>query len=274
MKFRAKASYDGTEFFGFQRQGAFRSVQGEIETALCTITGQSVVVYGAGRTDSGVHATGQVIAFDVEWRHSPEALQRALNVTLPRDAVVREMRRCDAAFSPRFDALSRTYEYTVYRDSVRRPTRDRYAWQVGVALDVAAMNEAAEALIGEHDFAAFGSPTSESESTIRRVMRARWEERDAFEEAGAGARERASDLVFTIEANAFLYRMVRRIVNALVKVGSGRIGRAAFVEALASGDQNRITGLAAAAGLCLTHVSYRDEDEKEEEADSRASGKV
>jgi tRNA pseudouridine38-40 synthase len=266
MKFRAKASYDGTEFFGFQRQGAFRSVQGEIEAALQTVTGQSVTVYGAGRTDSGVHATGQVIAFGLEWRHSPEALQRALNVTLPQDAAVREVRRCDGSFSPRFDALSRTYEYTVYRDSVRRPTRDRYAWQVGYALDVAAMNDAAEGLIGEHDFAAFGSPTSESESTIRRVMRARWEERATPD----GER----DLVFTIEANAFLYRMVRRIVNALVKVGSGRIGRAAFVEALASGDQNRITGLAAAAGLCLTYVSYRDEDERQEEADSRASGKM
>lgn len=266
MKFRAKASYDGTEFFGFQRQGAFRSVQGEIEAALRTITGRTVVVYGAGRTDSGVHATGQVIAFEVEWRHSPESLQRALNVTLPRDAAVREVRRCSDSFSPRFDALSRTYEYTVYRDSVRRPTRDRYAWQVGGTLDMAAMNEAAEALIGEHDFAAFGSPTSESESTVRRVMRARWNE--------GVAPQGAHDLVFTIEANAFLYRMVRRIVNALVKVGSGRISRAAFVEALACGDQNRITGLAAAAGLCLTHVSYRDEDDKQEEADSRASGKV
>jgi len=246
MKFRAKASYDGTEFFGFQRQGAFRSVQGEIETALCTITGQSVVVYGAGRTDSGVHATGQVIAFDVEWRHSPEALQRALNVTLPPDAAVRDVQRCEAGFSPRFDALSRTYEYTVYRGAVRQPLRDRYAWQIGRVLNAESMNEAAAALIGERDFAAFGSPTSDSESTVRRVIRARWDEREG-------------DLVFTIEANAFLYRMVRRIVNALVKVGSGRIRCAEFADALASCDQNRITGLAPAAGLCLTRVTYRDE---------------
>jgi len=259
-------SYDGTEFFGFQRQGAFRSVQGEIEAALTKITGATPVVFGAGRTDTGVHATGQVIAFDLEWRHPPESLQRALNVTLPRDVAVRGVRRCEGSFSPRFDALSRTYEYTVYLDEVRRPMRNRYAWQIGYALDVAAMNETAAELIGERDFAAFGSPTSESESTIRRVMRARWDERPgAFGER---------DLVFTIEANAFLYRMVRRIVNALVKVGGGKIGRAEFVEALASGDPNRITGTAAAAGLSLTHVAFRDESVIEAEADSRASGKV
>lgn len=246
MQFRATASYDGTEFFGFQRQGAFRSVQGEIESALESITGEPPVVFGAGRTDSGVHATGQVIAFKVEWRHPPQALQRALNVNLPRDVVVRDVRECDGHFSPRFDALSRMYEYTVYRDLIRHPLRDRYAWQIGRMLDLTAMNEAAADLIGEHDFAAFGSPTSESQSTIRKVLRAQWDEREG-------------DLVFVIEANAFLYRMVRRIVNALVKVGSGKISTAAFADALASCDQNRITGLAPAAGLCLTRVAYRDE---------------
>jgi len=246
MRFRAKASYDGTDFFGFQRQGVFRSVQGEIEAALTKTAGVTPVVFGAGRTDSGVHATGQVIAFDLEWRHPPGALQRALNVTLPFDTAVYEVQECSDLFSPRFDALSRKYEYTVYRDPVRRPMRDRFAWQVGRPLDVAVMNDAASMLIGVHDFAAFGSPTSESESTVRRVMRAQWD-------------EHGDDLVFTIEANAFLYRMVRRVVNALVKVGSGRVSRAEFADTLANCDHNRIAGLAPAAGLCLTYVAYRDE---------------
>lgn len=248
MRFRAKAAYDGTDFYGFQRQGRFRSVQGEIETALTKITGESPVVFGAGRTDTGVHATGQVIAFDSEWRHPADALQRALNVNLPMDVAVRDVAACADGFSPRFDALTRTYEYTVYISPVRQPVRDRFAWHVESVLDVEAMNGVAAGLLGERDFAAFGSPTSESESTTRRLLRAEWRE----------VAERPGDLVFTIEANAFLYRMVRRIVNALVKVGRGRLTAGDVFSALASGDQGRITGLAPASGLCLTTVTYRE----------------
>jgi tRNA pseudouridine38-40 synthase len=248
MKFRARAAYDGTEFYGFQRQSSFRSVQGEIETALQKITnspqGVIHVVHGAGRTDTGVHATGQVISFDLVWGHSLDALNRALNVNLPADVAIDKLETVAEAFSPRFDARSRTYEYTVYVSPVRQPLRDRYAWHIESVLDVDAMNEAARGLLGEHDFAAFGSPTSDTKNTVRQVIRAGW---------SAGSQ---NTWVFTIEANAFLYRMVRRIVNALVKVGRSRLTKADVAEALASRDQDRITGLAPACGLCLVDVKY------------------
>lgn len=244
MRVRATTAYDGTAFYGFQRQAGFRSVQGEIEAALAAIGGEKLVVRGAGRTDTGVHATGQVVAFDIEWRHGLDALERAININLPADVAVCELRECAPGFSPRFDALSRTYEYTLYSSPVRQPMRDRYAWQVAGGVELAAMRSAAELLVGEHDFAAFGSATTDSDVTVRNVMRAEW-------------RERGSDMVFEIEANAFLYRMVRRLVNALVKVGRGRLTQADVADALASRDQDRITGLAPACGLCLVNVKYQ-----------------
>jgi tRNA pseudouridine38-40 synthase len=247
MRLRARVAYDGTEFYGFQRQGEFRSVQGEIETALCivdpTVTTDRLHLRGAGRTDTGVHASGQMIAFDLEWRHPLDALNRAININLPGDVAVRDVEQAAADFSPRFDALTRTYQYTAYISPVRQPLRDRYALHLEHLPDVDAMNAAAARLLGSHDFAAFGSPTTDQGDTVRRLIRAEW--------------VRAADgLVFTIEANAFLYRMVRRIVNALIKVGRGRLTPDDVSEALASADQDRITGLAPAAGLCLVDVTY------------------
>jgi tRNA pseudouridine38-40 synthase len=247
MKVRARVAYDGTEFYGFQRQGAFRSVQGEIETALCkvdpTADADRLRLRGAGRTDTGVHATGQVIAFDLDWRHPMDALTRAVNINLPMDVAIRDVEAAADDFSPRFDALTRTYHYTAYISPTRQPLRDRYALHLEHLPDVDAMNAAAERLLGLHDFAAFGSATTDSGDTVRNLIRARW------------SRE-ADGLVFAIEANAFLYRMVRRIVNALIKVGRGRLTPDDVSEALASADADRITGLAPAAGLCLVDVTY------------------
>lgn len=246
MRVRAKVAYDGAEFFGFQRQSGVRSVQGEIEKALETICGQRIAVIGAGRTDAGVHATGQVIAFNVDWRHSLEALMRALNASLPNDVAVSELAECDERFHPRFSAVSRTYEYRVYISPVRHPLLHRYAWQILNALDAAQMNRAAECLIGEHDFAAFGSPPSgdEHETTIREVLQAEWRETEK------------DKLTFTIEANAFLFRMVRRIVMALIRVGQGQWRPEDVTEILHSRDMQRIKGLAPACGLCLVNVNY------------------
>ncbi len=254
MKYRARAAYDGTDFYGFQRQSGFRSVQGEIETALARILELETAptVQGAGRTDTGVHATGQVIAFEADWAHPVAALQRALNVNLPGDVAIRELEACADQFSPRFDARSRTYAYTAYVSPVRSPLRDRFAWHIEREPDLAAMNAAARILTGTHDFAAFGSPTGDSDTTVRTVMRSEWRREAVLDGAGAGMA-----LTFEIEANAFLYRMVRRIVNALVQAGLGRLSVDEVEEALASRDQNRITGLAPACGLCLVDVSYQ-----------------
>ncbi len=246
MRVRAKVAYDGTEFFGFQRQANARTVQGEIESALEKVTGRQAGVIGAGRTDAGVHATGQVISFEIDWRHSMEALTKAINITLPEDVAVRELAECSADFHPRFDARSRTYEYTVIAGGVKQPLMRRVAWQVERNPDLALMNSAAAHLTGSHDFAAFGSAPSgrEEETTVRDVKRAEWRE------SGSGA------LVFSIEANAFLFRMVRRLVLALVRVGHAQLSANEFLEILESRDAQRIKGLAPACGLCLVDVKY------------------
>jgi tRNA pseudouridine38-40 synthase len=248
VRIRAKAAYDGTDFLGFQKQaGDARTVQGEIETALSKVTGQHVAVLAAGRTDTGVHATGQVIAFDADWTHSLDALTRAININLSDDVAMRELTECEADFHPRYRALSRTYEYSAYVDEVRQPLLRRYAWLMERMPDVALMNAAAGALTGTHDFAAFGtSPSGRlDETTVRQVMWAGWR--------WSQARDR---LVFTIEANAFLFRMVRRIVIALARVGFGQISPDEIREILQSKDAQRIKGLAPACGLCLVDVKY------------------
>ena len=245
MKIRATVSYDGTQFGGFQRQTNARSVQGEIEAALEKISGKPVGIVGAGRTDAGVHATGQVVAFSLDWTHGLEALTKAINANLPLDVAVRELAECDEKFHPRFDAVSRRYEYTIAMCVVRKPMLRLYAWQLEHDLDVVKMNEAAWYLIGQHDFAAFGSATS-GESTVREMIRAEWRVIE----------QEPVLLKFNIEANGFLFRMVRRIVATLVRVGQGKIGPDEVREILVSRDGNQAKGTAPACGLSLVEVKY------------------
>ncbi len=252
MKYRATVCYDGTEFFGFQRQAdGVRSVQAELEVALEKVTGSSVTVIGAGRTDTGVHASGQVIGFGAEWPHSLVAFTRAININLPFDVAVSRVAECDETFHPRFSAISRTYEYGVIFSPLPLPLMRRYAWVREMRTipprmpDVGRMNAAAAALLGAHDFAAFGNAPS-GENTVRRVYRANWERMT----------ETPLTLRFTIEANAFLFRMARRIVNFLVQVGLGRFEPDQVGEILRSKDLARVQGLAPACGLNLVNVKY------------------
>jgi len=242
MRLRATVAYDGTDFHGFQRQANARSVQGELEAALGRICGQAVAVVGAGRTDAGVHATGQVIAFEAAWRHTLDDLRRAANSELPEDVAVLDLEPCGPGFHPRFSARSRVYEYRVAETPTRQPLTRRYEWQIDHRLDAAALAQASGWLVGEHDFAAFGA-APQGDSTVRTVMRADW--------AGAAGVWR-----FTIEANAFLFRMVRRIVATLVRAGSGQIDPDEVKDILASGDSRRVKGAAPACGLCLVQVNY------------------
>lgn len=245
MRLRATVAYDGTGFSGFQRQTSVRSVQGELETAFERVCRQSVTVLGAGRTDAGVHATGQVIACDADWKHTLPELQRALNSVLPNDVAVSDVAECHATFHPRYSARSRVYEYQVLVAPVRRPVQRLYAWQIGYELDVDRMGEAAGVLVGEHDFVAFGS-APQGDVTVRRVFSATWN-RDGML------------FRFTIEANAFLFRMVRRTVAVLVRAGSGQITASDVADILASKDPRRVKGVAPACGLCLVNVNYEGE---------------
>jgi tRNA pseudouridine38-40 synthase len=246
MRVRAVVAYDGTDYHGFQRQALERepSIQGTLERALATIGQKNVTVLGSGRTDAGVHASGQVVAFDVEWAHGVVALQRAINATLPPSIVVLDLEEAAPDFQPRYDAFSRQYRYTIYNAPVRHPLFSRYAWHVPDALNVEWMQQASQSLIGEHDFAAFGLPTDhQGGPTVRQVHRVEcWRENEI--------------VYIEVEANGFLYRMMRSMVGTLTAVGLGKLNVEAVREILEARHWGRVKLIAPPQGLCLTRVRY------------------
>ncbi len=244
--YKLNLAYDGTNYAGMQRQRIQETVQSQVEDALRKVgwSGQSIMA--AGRTDAGVHAEGQVITFFFDWKHDDATLLRAINAFLPGDIAGRSLAQVPEAFHPRYDAISREYRYTLYCQPVRHPILDRYAWRRWPEPDLALMNAAAESLLGDHDFAAFGKPHKPGGATIRRVTKAFWQ----LENKG---------MVFTIEANAFLYHMVRRIVYVLVAIGSGTIDAEVIQQGLAQGSTG-IVRLAPAQGLSLVQVKYENID--------------
>ena len=246
MRVRVIVAYDGTGYGGFQRQVNAPTVQASLEAALAQITQEKVTVLAAGRTDAGVHAVGQTIAFDTAWRHSLNDLQRALNAVLPVDIAILKVESAAADFHPRYDAVSRLYRYSLYNAPVRCPLSRRYSLHIAAPLDTAMMRRAAKSLVGEHDFATFGRPPQRRRPgavTVRRVLVAEWN-------------TTSSEFTFDIEANAFLYRMVRSIVGTLLLVGQGRMCVEEFVTALEARDRARAGPTAPPHGLCLMEVKY------------------
>ena len=241
-------AYDGTGFLGSQRQAGSRTAQSELEKALRKLGWHGQTVYLAGRTDTGTHASGQVAAFDLDWLHDLKELQDALNAHLPRDMAVREVKPAPDDFHPRFDASSRCYRYRLFCASVRDPLRERYAWRVWPA--VADLTTLAGIWLGTHDFTAFGTPPRSGGSTVRTVMSAAWQ-------------QHADEWIFEIRADAFLYRMVRRLVYAQVAVGQARLSAETLLQALdgraeiGQAARSQIpASLAPACGLTLVEVSY------------------
>ena len=237
-RFRATVEYDGTEFAGFQVQPGVRTIQGELETALTRLNGGArQPVDGAGRTDAGVHATGQVIAFTYNGALSTAALTEALNGTLPPDVAVRDLRRAAARFQPRYAARYREYRYTVW-NGPRSPLRERTALRVRNHLDTDAMARAATAFEGRHDFSPFGGADPQPIRTVHAV-RVR----------------RTGDLVtIDVRADAFLRGMVRRMVAALLAVGTGKVREADVAAALLEPGPAFGGAAAPARGLCLRRV--------------------
>jgi len=252
--YRAVVEYDGTCYSGFQIQPDRPTIQGELERALQRITQEDVTVIGAGRTDAGGHARGQVISFRTAWRHDCETLQRAMNAVLPRDISLRELSPAADCFHARFSATSRAYIYSVYEGRVRAPLMERFAYHVAVPLDLEAMGRAAACLEGEHDFAAFGQPPIGT-NTVRVVYRARWDAGVA-KDSGGCVPSPIRPSQFEIEANAFLRGMVRRLVGTLLLVGSGLLTEDGLREILASRDISRAGVPVPACGLCLWRVCY------------------
>jgi tRNA pseudouridine38-40 synthase len=243
QKYRALVEYDGTAYYGFQRQREeFVTIQGELERVLGDLARQPVTVIGSGRTDSGVHATGQVISFTISWKHGVNALRRALNANLPEDIVILQLETAASDFHPRFDARRRAYLYQIYNSPVRRPLKRRHCWHVTRPLSLPVMNEAAAFLLGRHDFATFGQPP-QGDNSVREVFRAEWQQDGEM-------------FYFHIEANAFLYRMVRSLVGSLKLVGDGSWTVDDFSAALAACDRRRSATVAPAQGLYLVSVWY------------------
>ena len=242
-------AYDGTEFLGFQRQAQgkkSRTVQATIEIALRQIGWQGKAILAAGRTDTGVHAAGQVVAFDLEWSHGEQALLAALNANLPPDVAAQAAFERRVDFHPRYDALSRSYRYRIYCRSLRDPLRERYAWRVWPTPELERLQASATELVGSHDFAAFGSPPRPGGATLRQVLEAGW-------------REQADELSFEITANAFLFRMVRHLVGLQVRIGQGALELSVINQCFQSGSRELAKDLAPAKGLSLVQVVYPEE---------------
>lgn len=250
MRVRAIIAYDGTDYSGFQRQANAPTVQAALEAALAQVSQERITILASGRTDAGVHAAGQVIAFDTAWRHGLGDLHRALNAVLPADIAVQVVEGAAPDFHPRYDARSRCYRYTLYNAPARWPLARRYSMYVAASLDVAAMDEAAKYLVGEHDFATFGQPP-QGEVTVRRVLAAGWGKKPPF-----GCAQGGHWLTFDIEANAFLYHMVRSVTGTLLQVGRGKMGVEEFIAVLASCNRHRAGPTAPPHGLCLMEVRY------------------
>lgn len=245
--FRLTLSYDGTAYVGWQVQDNGRTIQAELEAALLQVTGQAVRAVASGRTDAGVHAIGQVVSFCCETRLTADVLRRALDANLPRDIVVRDVREAPDGFHAIRDAIRKRYRYVVQDGPVQDVFGRAYTWYVAPRLNVEAMQAAARSLLGKHDFRSFeaaGSPRVSSVRTIYDLTVGR--QRGDF----------LDRVVFEVEADGFLYNMVRNLVGSLVEVGSGRREAAWIAEVLAAQDRKLAGITAPPQGLFLVSVDY------------------
>jgi tRNA pseudouridine38-40 synthase len=236
-------SYDGTDFSGWQRQPDRRTVQQVVEEAIGRLTGVESTTNASGRTDAGVHALGQVVHFHTASRHAPEVFVKALNAILPHDVRVRGASEVPQAFHATLDAKAKLYRYVIDNGRVADPFQVRYSHHVYQSLDVAAMHRAAQALRGRHDFRSFETNWPNRTSSVRTITHV--------------AACRMNDFVWIdIEADGFLYNMVRSIAGTLILVGLGRRPESWVADALAAEDRREAGPTAPPQGLFLVRVRY------------------
>jgi tRNA pseudouridine38-40 synthase len=238
--------YDGAEFYGWQLQAEGRTVQGVLEQAVQKATTAFSRVYGASRTDSGVHALGQVAHIQTDSRLDDATLMRALNDWLPPDAAVVDCRTVPEPFHAQFSPSTKLYRYRVLPGAVRRPLREGRVWRVRGPLDREAMRSAAGMLVGEHDFTSFCSEKAEVRSKVRRLLRSE-------------VREADDELHYCVRGQGFLYNMVRIIAGTLVHVGRGGMTAEDFGRALAACDRSATAETAPPHGLTLVRIDYEDD---------------
>jgi tRNA pseudouridine38-40 synthase len=240
---RLDVAYDGTDFSGWQLQPVVRTVQGVLESALAPMEGHPVRVHGAGRTDAGVHARGQVCHFTTTGRIPLTGYVKGLNARLPPDVAILEAREAAPDFHSRFSARGKHYRYTIWNAPERHPLQARFTWHRKQPLELAALQAGAGYFLGVQDFEAFRAASCEREHAVRHLWR--------LDVARAG------QLVwFDLEASGFLKQMVRVVVGSLVEVGRGKVPPEWIAEVLASRDRTTAGPTAPACGLCLEEVYY------------------
>lgn len=238
--------YDGTDFLGWQLQPQVRTVQGVVEDAVrrATDAEKRVVVHGSGRTDTGVHAAGQVAHFDTDSDLAASTLVRAVNHWLPDDVSILGARETNREFHARFSASKKLYRYRILLSPVPRPLRNRFACRVFEQMAVGRMKTCARRLLGTHDFASFTSSGSGVRSTVRRIFRSEWDEQE-------------DELLYFVEGNGFTYNMVRALVGTMLEVGRGKIDVRDFEEIMRARDRSAAGPTAEARGLMLVRVDYQ-----------------
>lgn len=249
MNFKLTIQYDGTDFHGWQMQNELRTVQGELSQAVCQIEGRDVVVHGSGRTDAGVHAQGQVASVELQRQLTPEKLRSALNGNIGKDVRVMDAKVVAPEFHARYSALEKTYLYRVVNGPVISPFWLRYAHHEARALDLERMSESAALFMGTHEWTAYSSAQSDSETKRRTISCLTIKERR--DEQG-----QCRMVEVTVSADGFLRYMVRSIVGSLLAVGRGEMDAKLIDRALNEGDRSLAGATAPACGLTLLSVRY------------------
>ncbi|MBI4517569.1 MAG: tRNA pseudouridine(38-40) synthase TruA [Deltaproteobacteria bacterium] len=243
MHYKLTLQYDGTNYLGWQVQPQGRTIQGVLESAVAKLFGMPARVTAAGRTDAGVHALGQVACLHVDKVMAVADVQRALNALTPPDIAITDAAVVADDFDPRRHARRRSYCYRIWTPRWRSPFWHRFTWHLWAPLDVAAMNQAAALVLGEHDFTSFRAVDCDAATAVRRIFRSEFS-------------AKAEQLTYTVEATAFLRHMVRNLVGTLVEVGRGERSVEEFRALLALRDRTRAGATAPAQGLCLVSVAY------------------
>lgn len=246
VRYKAIIAYDGTLFSGFQRQPSVRSVQEEIEKTLKRLnSGKSVTVQGAGRTDAGVHAYGQVIHFDLPQERDLEKLRFGLDTQCPEDIDIVLVERVSDDFHARYNKHNKTYEFLVDAGRPKNPMMRHYATHYPYPLKLSLMEEAIEDLLGTHDFTGFTAAGTSVENKVRTITQAR-----------VTIDEKTGFYVFTFSGNGFLYKQVRNMVGTLLKIGNGRMPVSQIQTVLETKNRNLAGPTAAGNGLYLKEIIY------------------
>lgn len=235
--------YDGTNYSGWQKQPDAKSIQETLENAILKITGEKVNLIGSGRTDSRVHALGQVANFKTNSKIPGNRFVKALNSMLPSDIAVRESMEVDDDFHARFNAIGKEYKYLIYNNKVRSPLKRNYSYFVDYDLDIEKMREALDLFLGTHDFRGFMSSGSSIKTTVRTISNIEFIKKEDIIE-------------LSIMGNGFLYNMVRIIVGTLVDIGIGKIDITDISDIIESCDRNKAGHTAPPEGLYLSKVFY------------------